>query len=114
MQAAFDGVPMRRPLRTYISGSSARVLFDPERIRDDLAWNMARQVHWTDTARLAWERGARLALEMPSGTVLTGLTTPVFDTGLALACDSHRIDNLLALIARERGAPLASPTEKDI
>ena len=114
MQAAFDGVPLRRPLRTYISGSSARVLFDPERIRDDLAWNMARQVHWADTARLAWERGARLALEMPSGTVLTGLTTPVFDTGLALACDSHRIDNLLALIARERGAPLASPTEKDI
>jgi malonate decarboxylase epsilon subunit len=104
MQAAFDGVALRRPQCTYISGSSARALFDPARIRDDLAGNMARQVHWTDAARHAWERGARLALEMPSGAVLTGLTAPVFETGLAVSCASHRIDSLLALIGRERGA----------
>ncbi len=103
LQAAFDGVVLRRPSRLYISGSSARVLFDPERIRDDLASNMARQVHWHDTARQAWERGARLAVEMPSGAVLTGLTAAVFETGLALSCDNHRIDSVLALIARERG-----------
>jgi malonate decarboxylase epsilon subunit len=102
MQAAFAHVAMQRPRCTYISGSSARVLFDPERIRDDLAWNLARQVHWYDTARQAWERGARLAVEMPSGTVLTGLTSPVFDNGLAVCCDNQRPDTLLALIARER------------
>lgn len=104
MHGAFDGVALRRPLRTYISGSSARALFDPERIRDDLAGNMANQVHWYDAGRHAWERGARLALEMPSGAVLTGLTAPVFETGLALSCDNNRIDSLLALIGRARGA----------
>jgi malonate decarboxylase epsilon subunit len=104
MREAFVGVPLRPPAPgcAYISASSARVLFDPERIRDDLAMNMARQVHWTDTVRQVWERGARLAVEMPSGSVLTGLTAPVFDNGLALSCENTRIDSLLAHIAREQ------------
>lgn len=102
MQGAFSAVTMRRPRLTYLSASAARALFDPALIANDLASNMARQVHWSDTARLAWERGARLAVEMPSGTVLSNLTTPFFTEGLALACDDNRIDTLLALIARER------------
>ncbi|MEO7493749.1 MAG: malonate decarboxylase subunit epsilon, partial [Massilia sp.] len=77
---------------------------DPERIRDDLAANMTCQVRWGDAVRHAWERGARLALEMPSGTVLTGLTCPVFEGGMALACETTRVDSVLAHIARERGA----------
>lgn len=102
MTQAFAGVALRRPRITYISGSAARALADPARIADDLANNMARQVHWFDCVRLAWERGARLALEMPSGSVLTKLTEPVFEQGLALCCDNNRIDTLLALMARER------------
>jgi malonate decarboxylase epsilon subunit len=101
MQAAFDGVALSRPKAIYLSGSRARALFDPLAIRDDLAFNMARQVHWSDTARHAWERGARLALEMPSGAVLTGLTAPVFEGGLALSCEGNRIDTVLALLVRE-------------
>jgi malonate decarboxylase epsilon subunit len=62
---------------------------------------MARQVHWFETARLSWERGARFALEMPSGSVLTNLTTPVFTDGQAVCCDSNRMDTLLALLSRE-------------
>lgn len=102
MTQAFAGVALRRPRIAYLSGSAARVMSDPARIADDLANNMARQVHWFDTVRLAWERGARLALEMPSGSVLTKLTEPVFEQGLALCCDNNRIDTLLALMARER------------
>jgi malonate decarboxylase epsilon subunit len=101
MQAAFGGVALSRPTAIYLSGSRARALFDPLAIRDDLAFNMARQVHWSDTARHAWERGARLALEMPSGAVLTGLTAPVFDGGHALSCEGNRIDTVLALLVRE-------------
>jgi malonate decarboxylase epsilon subunit len=101
MQSAFDGVALSRPKAIYLSGSRARALFDPVAIRDDLAFNMARQVHWFDTARHAWERGARLALEMPSGAVLTGLTAPVFEGGLALSCEGNRIDTVLALLAQE-------------
>lgn len=101
MQEAFDGVTLSRPRAIYISGSRARALFDPVAIRDDLAANMARQVHWFDTARHAWERGARLALEMPSGAVLTGLTAPVFEGGLTLSCDGNRIETVVSQLARK-------------
>ncbi|HJV00642.1 MAG TPA: malonate decarboxylase subunit epsilon [Burkholderiaceae bacterium] len=101
LQQAFGGVALSRPKAVYLSGSRARALFDPAAIRDDLAWNMARQVHWYDTVRHAWERGARLALEMPSGAVLTSLTAPVFKGGLALCCQHNRLDSLLTLLGRE-------------
>lgn len=101
MAAVLHGVTVQRPSVTYLSSSAARALFEPARIANDLAYNMARQVHWSETARLAWERGALLALEMPTGSVLTKLTAPVFSDGIAVCCDNNRIDSLLALIARE-------------
>ena len=102
MRDAFRSVALRRPQLMYLSSSAARALSDPQRIGDDLADNLARQVHWHDTARLAWERGARLAVEMPSGTVLTNLTAPVFVDGQAISCDNTNLDTVVALIARER------------
>ncbi|MGV7206851.1 malonate decarboxylase subunit epsilon [Oxalobacteraceae bacterium A2-2] len=100
MEQAFAAVPLSRPRLAYISSSAARALFDAGRIASDLALNMARQVLWHDTARHAWERGARLAVEMPSGSVLTRLTAPVFEGGIALSCDESRLDNLLAVMAQ--------------
>ena len=102
MRVAFRSIALRRPQLMYLSSSAARALSDPQRIGDDLADNLARQVHWHDTARLAWERGARLAVEMPSGTVLTNLTAPVFVDGQAISCDNTNLDTVAALIARER------------
>lgn len=102
MVAAFEGVVVRRPSLVYLSSSAARALFDPARIRDSLAANMAQRVQWTSTVRLAWERGARLALEMPPGSVLTRLTAPDFTDGVAACCDGNRGDSLLALVRRER------------
>ena len=102
MRVAFRSIALRRPQLMYLSSSAARALSDPQRIGDDLADNLARQVHWHDTARLAWERGARLAVEMPSGTVLTNLTAPVFVDGQAISCDNTNLDTVVALIARER------------
>lgn len=102
MRDAFRHVALRRPQATCISSSTARVLSDPQRIADDLADNLARQVHWHDTVRLAWERGARLAVEMPSGTVLTNLTAPEFADGQAVSCDNTSLDTVVALVARER------------
>lgn len=98
LRAAFDQVTLRRPQLAYLSSSAARTLFDPERIRDSLASNMARRVHWADTVRLAWERGARLAVEMPPGSVLTRLTGPEFGEGVAVSCDGNRTESLLALV----------------
>ena len=104
LRADFDQVTLRRPQLAYLSSSAARTLFDPERIRDSLAANMARRVHWADTVRLAWERGARLAVEMPPGSVLTRLTAPEFGEGVAVCCDGQRAESLLALIGKQQGS----------
>ncbi|HWT70673.1 MAG TPA: malonate decarboxylase subunit epsilon [Oxalicibacterium sp.] len=104
MQQAFANIDLQRPRLDYLSGSNARVMHDPAQIADDLANNLARQVHWDDTVQLAWERGARLAVEMPSNAVLTGLAQAIFVEGHAVSCEGNQLDTLLALIAREQKA----------
>jgi len=99
---AFSGVEVQRPRSTYVSASSARALFAPEKIRDDLANNMARQVHWHDAATHAWERGARLAVEMLPGSTLTGLCRSVFSAGGdAVAMSQNSLSNLVILQQRQ-------------
>jgi malonate decarboxylase epsilon subunit len=98
LACAMDQVPLGRPRITYISSSAARALFDGRRIGADLAGNMAHPVLWADTVRHAWERGARLALEMPSGSVLTKLTAPEFPDGVALSCEGVRLDSLVSAV----------------
>jgi malonate decarboxylase epsilon subunit len=101
LACAMDQVALARPRIAYVSSSLARVLFDGRRIGADLAANMARPVLWADTVRHAWERGARLAVEMPSGSVLTRLTAPEFPDGVALSCEGERLDNLVLAIRQE-------------
>ena len=96
LACACGQVARRRPRITYISGSTARALFDGDRVMADLAANMARPVLWADTLRHAWERGARAALEMPSGSVLTRLAQEAdFGAGVALCADGNRLDTLV-------------------
>lgn len=103
LAAAMATVPLQRPRVTYISGSAARALFDGAAIGADLAANMARTVHWHDSVRHAWERGARLAVEMPSGSVLTRLAQPVFDGGVAVSCEGMRFEDIAQLVATYGG-----------
>jgi malonate decarboxylase epsilon subunit len=98
LACAMDQVPLGRPRITYISSSAARALFDGRRIGADLAANMAHPVLWADTVRHAWERGARLALEMPPGSVLTRLAEGEFPEGVAASCEGRRLDSLVALV----------------
>ena len=96
LACACDQVAHRRPRITYVSSSAARALFDTDRIVADLAANMARPVLWADALRHAWERGARAALEMPSGSVLTRLAQEAdFGAGIALCADGNRFDTLV-------------------
>ncbi len=74
LNEAFSSVTLMRPRCAYLSGSTARVLWQPERIADDLAFNMARTVHWHDAMAAAEERDVGLSIEMPPGGVLTCLT----------------------------------------
>jgi malonate decarboxylase epsilon subunit len=99
---AFRQIDARAPRTVYLSSSVARPLFDGARIAADLAGNMARQVRWHDTMRLAWERGARLAIEMPPSTVLTRLVSAIFAEGVAVSCSEVLLPDLGVLVERER------------
>ena len=95
-------VRFQRPTMTYISCTRARALFRPDDIADDLAWNMARQVNWYDTARHAYERGARLTVEMPTGGVLTRLTRPIFGNDFAIDSANERVSSIVTRLLRYR------------
>jgi len=94
---AFADIPLQSPRLTYLSSTRARPLREPAAIADDLAFNMARPVHWQATVQSAFERGARVHLELPPGHVLTGLARPIFGIA-AIAFDATRIDTLDTLL----------------
>lgn len=103
MADAFTGIVVQRSAIGYLSANAARMIADPAKIADDLAYNMARQVHWHDTATLAYERGMRLAVEMLPGSVLTALTRAVMNHGGdCVALVDTRIDTVVALCRRWR------------
>lgn len=91
---------MKRPVTAYLSGSTGRVLWQPDRIADDIANNMARSVQWFNAMTAAYERGARLAVEMPPGSVLTGLFSRVMAQGEAVAVQQQGIEAVLQLALR--------------
>lgn len=98
---AFAGVALHVPRARYLSSSSARVIREPQRLRDDLAFNMSRRVDWQATLVTAYERGVRLHLELPPGGVLTGLARRVFEPGQAVAFAGARLDTLDAMLRQE-------------
>ncbi|MDO6406788.1 malonate decarboxylase subunit epsilon [Pantoea phytobeneficialis] len=93
-------VRLTPPRCAYLSGNSARVLWQPERIADDLAMNMARQVRWHEAMVAAEEREVRLVLEMPPGGVLTGLTRSTQPQGECLALERSSVELVQHLYAR--------------
>jgi len=99
---AFDKVTLTRPRCAYLSGSSARVLWQPERIADDLAFNMARTVRWQEAMIAAREREGRLAIEMPPGGVLTCLTRQAGWEGESISLERSGIDVAVHLANRMR------------
>ncbi len=102
---AVKTVPMKRPTVAYLSGSTGRVIWQGERIADDIANNMARPVLWFNAMTAAYERGARLAVEMPPGSVLTGLFSRVMEQGEAVSVQQQGLPRVLerALRLKARG-----------
>ncbi|MCQ4313935.1 malonate decarboxylase subunit epsilon [Pseudomonas stutzeri] len=98
---AFASVELRAPRIRYLSSTTARPIADPQRLRDDLAFNMCRVVDWHGTLRTAYERGVRLHIELPPGSVLTGLARRVFEQGTLIAFDGARLDTVDALLRQE-------------
>ncbi len=102
---AFASVPLHVPRIRYLSGTTARSLVQPDILRDDLAFNMCRIVDWRALASTAFERGVRLQIEMPPGSVLTGLTRRAFSEGTLIAWQGARLDTLQALMQEEANRP---------
>ncbi|RNM19840.1 malonate decarboxylase subunit epsilon [Dickeya undicola] len=92
LAAAMAAVPLSSPQCGYLSGSSARAIWQPARIADDLAQNMARTVHWHEAMVAAEERDVRLAIEMPPGGVLTCLAKQAFSRSEAFSLERSGID----------------------
>ncbi|MEG0487882.1 MAG: malonate decarboxylase subunit epsilon, partial [Acinetobacter sp.] len=44
----------------YLSGTSARLIYGAEQVKEDLIFNMCRTIDWESTVQAAWERGVRL------------------------------------------------------
>jgi len=95
---AIEQVEFKRPTLRYLSGSTARVIVEPAKIADDLAFNMCRSVHWHDAMVAASERGIKLAIEMPPGAVLTGLTKKAMDGGEAVSVYQNGMPAVVALV----------------
>ena len=86
---SFENIQIKRPRLAYMSASSARVLWDAEKIKNDLIMNMARQTRWRDAMVSANERGVNMAIEMPPGAVLSALTNLAFQKGEALSVEQN-------------------------
>lgn len=99
---AFSHVTLSRPRYAYLSGSTGRVLWQLERIADDLAMNMARTVRWQDAVISANEREARLAIEMPPGGILTCLTRQAAWEGESISLERSGVDVAVHLAKRLR------------
>lgn len=98
LHEAFAATPVQTPRLRYLSGSSARLIRDAASLREDLAFNMCRPIDWAGTVAGAYERGVRLQVELPPGTVLTGLSRSIFVEGRVAAFEGTRLDSLVALI----------------
>ncbi len=106
LQMAFNDIELMRPRCEYLSGSTARVIWQPARIADDLALNMSRTVRWHEAMVAGEERDVGLAVEMPPGGVLTCLTRQAVTREASLSLEHsgvgvvvHRVTQLL-----ERGS----------
>lgn len=102
LMEAFSHVPLSRPRCAYLSGSTGRVLWQPERIANDLAMNMARTVRWQEAIISANEREARLAIEMPPGGTLTGLMRQATWEGESVSLELSGMDVAVHLAKKLR------------
>jgi malonate decarboxylase epsilon subunit len=76
---------IKTPKAIYMSNRHARALRDPDGIREDLATNVAHPVRWHDATTVAYERGARLFVELPPGRTLTDLASMAFPDARTVA-----------------------------
>lgn len=97
LKEALHQINIQRPKIPYVSNRGARILYQPDAIRTDLAKSIANPVRWHDATTVLFEKGARLFIEMPPGSVLTRLATHAFPQARAVSVSENGFDNCLFL-----------------
>lgn len=100
---AMQSVTVSRPSCTWLSGSTARAVWQGPALANDLAFNMARTVNWRDAMVAAMERDARLFIEMQPGSTLTGLTRQAVSQGECVAFATTPLATIQRLAQRVKG-----------
>ncbi|QIQ20518.1 malonate decarboxylase subunit epsilon [Zophobihabitans entericus] len=99
---ALSHYAIQKPAIMYLSSSSARPCNTVDKVIDDLAFNMSRSVLWHETTIAAYERGVRLAIEVPPNSVLTRLSKSVMADGYAVAQSETELATLQVLYQRQK------------
>jgi malonate decarboxylase epsilon subunit len=99
-------IEIRTPEAIYITNRRARASRDPERIREDLATNIAHPVRWHDATTIAYERGVRLFVELPPGHTLSDMVATAFSDVRAVDLGRVGFDAAVKLI-KQKAAGMA-------
>jgi malonate decarboxylase epsilon subunit len=95
LTAEMAGLEPRIPRMQYVTNRRARPTRVYDRIREDLATNIAHPVRWYDSTQVLVELGTRLFVEMHPGHVLTGLATEAFPQVRAIPCAENSLDYIV-------------------
>lgn len=96
-------LPMIPPQRPYLSNVGARVLYDAEAIRSDLAANVSHPVRWAECTEIMVSMGCTLFLEMPPGHVLSRLAQTAYPALRSLPTEGLPL-SIPCRLARQLGA----------
>lgn len=95
-------VPLKAPHLAYVGNRRARLLRDAAAVAEELGTNVCNPVLWHDSTTLLYELGERFFIEMPPGTVLTGLASDAFPDAQARCSANTPLDTLVYLAGRYR------------
>jgi malonate decarboxylase epsilon subunit len=90
------------PSAVYITNRGGRPTRSFDRIREDLATNIAHPVRWHDSTQVLVESGVSLFVEMNPGHVLTSLASEAFPEVRAIAAENTPAKYLLKLIGESQ------------
>ncbi|WP_340373580.1 malonate decarboxylase subunit epsilon [Peribacillus sp. FSL E2-0218] len=98
---ALHDIPFYRPLIPYAGNRRARLLFEAEAIRRDLAEGISYPVQWHDMSTVLFENGTRLFIEMPPGNVLSRLAARALPDARIMSTTENGFDDCLFIVKRE-------------
>jgi malonate decarboxylase epsilon subunit len=90
---ALQDIAFSCPKFPYAGNLRARVLSDPDAIKRDLAESISAPVQWHDASTVLYEKGVRLFIEMPPGTVLADLAEKAFPDARAFSVTGNGFED---------------------